>query len=50
MDKTTLTVNIELPATWLAELETRGASMHLEADEYCYAVLALSLQQENPLS
>ena len=48
-DKTNINVNIELPETWVAEFETRGATMQLEADEYCHAILALSLLPQNPL-
>jgi hypothetical protein len=48
-DKMNTDVKIDIPEIWAAELEKRAATMHLEADEYCYAVLALSLQQEEPL-
>jgi len=50
MSDADVNVKIEIPADWVEEFEMRAASMELEAEDYCYAVLALSLQQNDSQS
>ena len=43
-------IKTELPEVMAIEFETRAASMDLLVEEYCYAIIALSLLTSDPFA